>query len=656
MQKYTPDDIARFITGRLLNNHDTAGLPWQGHPATVPEHAVTGQPFTGINVLLLWQAMRRYSLDCNRWLTGDDLRQLGGTVMDGQKPVTLVRYRPALSLMKVINLAQCEGLPDALQPGWPLPPQPAANHGVISRLVTASGIPVVFREGTEPVYRPLHDRIELPPAHYDDSLYGAESSMTDGNEMLRLLVQASGHPQRLNRYGLTVDERTDSVYEALVTDIGTAFLAARLGLPDNQGTQCGGQPDSNALLADPWRLFRAADDARRTAEWLLARRPVMSEVDTWLKMAAFLLSYHYGLAPEDTLLTRPVLAQRHIDSGITPLMAVNALARIYRWERTDQPQRALFVDELGPDSELLALAETRPELLCCLRQSVAVSSAAGVTMTSTSALPLLPPPVAEEGGEAANDDGPDEPDDNVVALPWAARRGKTNPHIREFVSLFNSISPQENRWQVFSDFAHMAAAALYNAVHRDPTVEADYLRRVKRYSKEDAVRMSGLLAAVTDGLEFSPADFLGQLMMTLELGNQYLGQYFTPYSVSYVMARMNMADRLPELEDGSREYITVCDPACGAGGMIVATAEAMLEAGYNPQKQMLAYCTDIDPLAAMLCYIQLTLMHIPAVVSVGNSLTMEIAREMATPAYRLGLWDLKLHREQTERESRQHAA
>ncbi|ECW7869094.1 DUF1738 domain-containing protein [Salmonella enterica subsp. enterica] len=656
MQKYTPDDIARFITGRLLNNHDTAGLPWQGHPATVPEHAVTGQPFTGINVLLLWQAMRRYSLDCNRWLTGDDLRQLGGTVMDGQKPVTLVRYRPELSLMKVINLAQCEGLPDALQPGWPLPPQQAANHGVISRLVTASGIPVVFREGTEPVYRPLHDRIELPPAHYDDSLYGSESSMTYGNEMLRLLVQASGHPQRLNRYGLTVDERTDSVYETLVTDIGTAFLAARLGLPDNREAPRGGQPDGNTLLADPWRLFRAADDARRVAEWLLARRPVMSEVDTWLKMAAFLLSHHYGLAPEDTLLTRPALAQRHIDSGITPLMAVNALARIYRWERTDQPQRVLFAEELSPDSELLALAETRPELLYCLRQYGENSYAETISRSSTASLTLLPPPVAEEGDGAANDDGPDEPDDNVVALPWAARRGKTNPHIREFVSLFNSISPQENRWQVFSDFAHMAAAALYNAIHRDPTVEADYLRRVKRYSKEDAIRMSGLLAAVTNGLEFSPTDFLGQLLMTLELGNQYLGQYFTPYSLSYMMARLNMADRLPELKNGSREYITVCDPACGAGGMIVATAEAMLEAGYNPQKQMLAYCTDIDPLAAMLCYIQLTLMHIPAVVSIGNSLTMEITREMATPAYRLGLWDLKLHRQQTERESRQHAA
>ncbi len=656
MQKHTPDDIARFITGRLLNNHDTAGLPWRGHPAAVPEHALTGQPFTGINVLLLWQAMQRYSLNCHRWLTGDDLRLTGGTVMPGQKPVTLVRYRPELSLMKVINLAQCEGLPDELQPDWPLPPQPAVNHDVISPLVTASGVPVVFREGAEPLYRPLHDRIELPPAQYDGSSYGTESSMRYGNEMLRLLVQAAGHPQRLNRYGLTVDERTDSVYEALVTDIGAAFLAARLGLPDNREPRHDGLPVSSVLLPDPWLLFRAADDARRAAEWLLARGPVMGEVDTWLKMAAFLLSHHYGLAPEETLLTSPVLAQRHIDSGITPLMAVNALARIYRWERTDLAQRALFTEELSPDSELLALAETRPELLYCLRQYGENSYAETTSRSSTAALPLLPPPVAEEGDGAANDDGPDEPDDNVVALPWAARRGKTNPHIQEFVSLFNSIAPHENRWQVFSDFAHMAAAALYNAIHRDPTVEADYLRRVKRYSKEDAVRMSGLLAAVTDGLEFSPTDFLGQLLMTLELGNQYLGQYFTPYSVSYMMARMNMADRLPELEDGSREYITVCDPACGAGGMIVATAEAMLEAGYNPQKQMLAYCTDIDPLAAMLCYIQLTLMDIPAVVSIGNSLTMAITREMATPAYRLGLWDLKLHREQTERESRQHAA
>ncbi|MBX0149769.1 hypothetical protein HZG06_23955, partial [Salmonella enterica subsp. enterica serovar Typhi] len=78
-------------------------------------------------------------------------------------------------------------------------------------------------------------------------------------------------------------------------------------------------------------------------------------------------------------------------------------------------------------------------------------------------LPLLLAPAVSEGKSAANDDGPDDPDgnDNVVALPWAARRGKENPHIHRFVSIFNGIAPHESRWQVFSDFVHMAACSLY---------------------------------------------------------------------------------------------------------------------------------------------------------------------------------------------------
>jgi len=53
---------------------------------------------------------------------------------------------------------------------------------------------------------------------------------------------------------------------------------------------------------------------------------------------------------------------------------------------------------------------------------------------------------------------------------------------------------------------------------------------------------------------------------------------------------------------------------------------------------MVAYCVDIDPVAAMMCYIQLSLMHIPAIVATGNSLTVEIKQEMATPAFVLGRW------------------
>ncbi|EEJ1463980.1 DUF1738 domain-containing protein, partial [Salmonella enterica subsp. enterica] len=628
-----PDDISRFITGRIIGSLAAGRVPWHGTVPGLPEHALTGEPFTGVNVLLLWQAMQQRSLHSVRWLTGDDLRQLGGRVRDGEKPVTLVRYRPSLSLFKVINPEQCDGLPETLQPGWPLPPRPQPSLNVVRDLLRNSGVPVIHRDNVLPVYRALHDRIELQPAA---SYAGEEAYWQD---ILNLLVRATGHPQRLHRFGLTVDGRTDEVQEALVAELGAAFLTASLGLPGRQTSRHDVAPRVSFLHDDPWRLFRAAEAARKAMVWLRARRPAMTTVEMWQKMASLILETHYGFPLDDTTLGCCSVAERHIESGITPLMAINALARIYQWERCDQPQRSLFLNETGTESEILTLSEMRPELLTYYRVPATSGVPAGEVDTGEpGSLPLLPPPDVSEGEGAANDDGPDDPDgnDNVVALPRAARRGKNNPHVQQFVSLFNQTAPCENRWQVFSDFVHMAACSLYNAVHRDEAFEADYMQRVARYSAEDAHNMSRLLAEVIQGLEFCPTDFLGQIFMNLELGNARHGQFFTPYSVSYTMARMTLSDGLSVLTSGERDFITVSDPACGAGGMIVAMAEAMLEAGFNPQKQMVAYCVDIDPVAAMMCYIQLSLMGIPAIVATGNSLTVDIKREMATPMFVLG--------------------
>lgn len=644
----TPETLSRFITGRVVDSLNAGQVPWQGQVPGLPEHALSGQAFTGINVVLLWQAMQQQALTSPRWLTGPDLRQLGGQVRPGEKPVTLVRYRPTLSLFKVINLGQCDGLADALQPGWPWPPRPLPARGAIDDLLQVSGVPQVYRDNTSPIYRPLHDRIELPSA----ISYSSEHEY--GQDMLNLLVQATGHPQRLHRFGLTVDDRTDERHEALVAELGAAFLTARLGLP---GTSClspSVAPWACFLHDDPWRLFRAADDARKAMDWLIARRPMMTTVTAWQQMATSLLMHHYGFALDDTSLGSQGLVQRHIDCGITPLMALNALARIYQWERIDQPQRSLFLNELDTGSEALALFEARPELLTCYRVPVVTTNVESPENVSAPALtrdlPLLSAPVvAGDGDEAANDDDPDDPDDNVVALPWAARRGEANPHIQRFVSLFNQTAPYENRWQVFSDFVHMAACSLYNAVHQDAAFEADYLQRVKRYTPDDAQNMAHLMAEVVMGLEFCPTDFLGQIFMRLELGNDHQGQFFTPYNVSHMMAQITLGDGLSLLTTGERDFITVSDPACGAGGMIVAMAEAMLAAGFNPQKRMVAYCVDVDPVAAMMCYIQLSLMGIPAIIAIGNSLTVEIKREMATPMFVLGHWRNRWQAEQARK-------
>lgn len=46
----------------------------------------------------------------------------------------------------------------------------------------------------------------------------------------------------------------------------------------------------------------------------------------------------------------------------------------------------------------------------------------------------------------------------------------------------------------------------------------------------------------------------------------------------------------------------------------------------------------------MMCYLQLSLLHIPAEIVHGNALSLEVFRVMRTPAHHLGLWSFKLDR------------
>ena len=46
---------------------------------------------------------------------------------------------------------------------------------------------------------------------------------------------------------------------------------------------------------------------------------------------------------------------------------------------------------------------------------------------------------------------------------------------------------------------------------------------------------------------------------------------------------------------------------------------------------MIAVCTDIDEVAARMCYVQLALLGIPAIVNIGNSLTLDVRQTLHTP-------------------------
>ncbi|EBC3772852.1 ArdC family protein [Salmonella enterica] len=45
-----PDDISRFITGRIIGSLAAGQVPWRGTMPGLPEYALTGEPFTGVMV------------------------------------------------------------------------------------------------------------------------------------------------------------------------------------------------------------------------------------------------------------------------------------------------------------------------------------------------------------------------------------------------------------------------------------------------------------------------------------------------------------------------------------------------------------------------------------------------------------------------------
>jgi len=215
------------------------------------------------------------------------------------------------------------------------------------------------------------------------------------------------------------------------------------------------------------------------------------------------------------------------------------------------------------------------------------------------------------------------------------------PSTGAFIRLFNDIAGHRHRYEVFRDFVTLAAISMHNAVSPNERLEAEYLALIGRYPKEDAQAFPKLLAELVHLLDVEPYDALGQLYMTLELGSSHTGQFFTPPELSELMARLAYGDVLSKLD---KPFVTVQEPACGAGGMILAFAKEMISAGHNPAERMWAHCQDVDRTAALMCYLQLSLWNIPAVVVVGNTLMLEAREVFYTPAHHLGLWDHRLRR------------
>ena len=210
---------------------------------------------------------------------------------------------------------------------------------------------------------------------------------------------------------------------------------------------------------------------------------------------------------------------------------------------------------------------------------------------------------------------------------------------KEFIDLFNSVASHQHRYTVFTDFVTVAAISFHNAITKSKSLEEEYMQIIGKYSREDVERFPKLLGLLIELLEPGPTDILGQLYMELEFGNDRTGQFFTPPHLSELLAKLLHGD---DLADMTKPFITMSDPCCGAGGMVLAFVKEMLNHKHDPANKLWVQCIDVDRTAAMMCYLQLTLWNVPAQVLVGNTLSMKMQEQLFTPAHYLNGWEQKL--------------
>ncbi len=285
----SPVSLYGEVTAKIITQLEAGVFPWvQPWSATaavpgLPRNAVSGRPYSGVNVLILWGAVIEGAYPSQDWLTFRQALAAGGSVRKGERGHTVFyadrftpenereqsagpegepRSIPFLKRFVVFNAAQCDGLPVRLTAD-PTPLPACEQHARAEDLIAATSAD--FRIGGARAFYDIGgDFVQVPPqpafAHQLDYYRTA----------LHELGHWTGSKARLARdqsgaFGTALYAR-----EELCAELASAFLCAHLGIvptvrhADYLGSWLA------VLRADPRAIFKAASQASKAADYLLA--------------------------------------------------------------------------------------------------------------------------------------------------------------------------------------------------------------------------------------------------------------------------------------------------------------------------------------------------------------------------------------------------
>jgi antirestriction protein ArdC len=295
-QAGTRSDIYARITERIVADLEKGVRPWvqpwggrnaAGRVTRPLRH--NGQPYTGLNVLLLWSEAMTRGFASPMWMTFRQASELDAHVCKGESGTTVVyasrftrtevdahggeveRDIPFLKAYTVFNCDQIDGLPDHYYQ------KPAAAIDPVERIADAdrffSNTGAVIRHGgTKAFYLPSGDHVQMPP--FETFRDAASYYAVLGHEC----VHWAGAPHRLNRdLSRYHKDLTERAREELVADIGASFLCADLGIVPEMEPR----PDHasyveswlRVLKGDRKAIFQAAAHAQRAVAYLHDLQP-----------------------------------------------------------------------------------------------------------------------------------------------------------------------------------------------------------------------------------------------------------------------------------------------------------------------------------------------------------------------------------------------
>jgi antirestriction protein ArdC len=288
----SPNEIRTQITRQIFEAlTDGDLLPWRRPWANDPNAGLhtslsTGNPYRGINQLLLQLAAGHHGFQSKWWGTFNQVKNSGAHVLKGEKGTHVVLFKPVkrtsvdangdqaddsflvLRTFTVFNAEQTSGL-QQYRVGFAQPIEDSTErYEQADAVIEATGADIRYG-GNEAFYRSGEDYIQMPFRH---------QFQTPGSYYETTFHELCHWTEKRVGFDRSQAENTYALGE-LVAEIGSCFLMGELALPTTSNlTNHAAYLKSwlTGMNGDPKFIFRAAAQASKAVEFVLnfSRHPV----------------------------------------------------------------------------------------------------------------------------------------------------------------------------------------------------------------------------------------------------------------------------------------------------------------------------------------------------------------------------------------------